>query len=162
MRWMALGFAALGFLVGNLVGLTAHSVVTSVLTLIFACAGGSVVAFLGKLNSDDRRAAGQMLFSLSVFCVLGTYTGIAISEWHLLSPRISTVSSLQPQPLTDKVNNGEIIALKTKYLDYLPVKEVDEIDWELRQKRITAQTAYDRLYSLLQKSPQTSSGGGQR
>lgn len=70
--WIVIGFAALGFLIGNLVGLTAHSVVTSVLTLIFAFTGGSIIAFLGKLTLDDRRVAGQAICCLSLCCVLGT------------------------------------------------------------------------------------------
>jgi len=53
--WIVAGLFFLGLLVGNLVGLTSESVVTSLVWLLFALIDGSVVALLGKLTPQQQR-----------------------------------------------------------------------------------------------------------
>ncbi len=160
--WIVIGFAALGFLIGNLVGLTAHSVVTSVLTLMFAFAGSSIIAFLGKISPDDRRVAGQAICGLSLCCVLGTYAGIATSEWRLLSPKqamMSGATAVSPATaVVPKTGNCEVLALKNKYLDYLPVARVNAVDWSYHNGPLKGKPAeaYENLYSILNESPNSS------
>src|SRR6266404_185421 len=85
-HWITLGYAALGFLVGNLVGLPSHSVVTGLLSLLFAFGGSSILVFISKVGLEDRAVAGKCIFALSLACLFGTYTGIMVSEWRLLTP----------------------------------------------------------------------------
>ena len=49
----AIAFAALGFLIGNLVGLTGGPISASTIALLFAFGGGSAVGFLPKLGSGS-------------------------------------------------------------------------------------------------------------
>lgn len=84
--WLVAGFLALGFLIGNLVGMSATSAVTALLGLLFAFAGGSILAFLEKFSSVNLRVASQALLALSLACTIGLYTGIYVSEHQLLSP----------------------------------------------------------------------------
>jgi hypothetical protein len=105
--WLIVAFAALGLLIGNLVGLTAQSVVSSLLGLLFAFVGGSVLVFLEKLTPEIRKLAGQSILALSVSCLIGTYVGIVVSEWQLLSPK-RTVKPATARPTTEGEQAGAI------------------------------------------------------
>ena len=83
--WTFVAFAALGFLIGNLAGLSATSVTTSLLGLLFAFGGGSAIAFLRDTQSEDRKRASQAILALSISCVTGIYAGIYTSEQQLLT-----------------------------------------------------------------------------
>lgn len=84
--WVVIGFAALGLLIGNLVGLTSESIVAPLISLLFVFIGGSLFAFLHKLSTADRRLAGASLLALSLACLVGTYAGIYVAEYQVLSP----------------------------------------------------------------------------
>lgn len=141
--WLAFGFAALGLLIGNLVGLTSHSVVTSVIGLLFAFGGTSILAFLSKIEQEDRKVAGQCVLALSLGCLLGTYAGISVSEWHILSPRSAAATKQEGSP--NAVNNS----LLNKYLDSASIASADAIDIEYQNKAITAEEAYERLRKVV-------------
>jgi hypothetical protein len=151
--WIVIGLAALGFLIGNLVGLTAHSVVTALLSLIFAFTGGSVIALLGKVSPDDRRLAGQAICALSLTCLLGVYSGIAVSEWRVLSPRTQSTTLAE----TDKGSGkGELgpTSIVNKYLNSGEASAVESIDFQYRKHAITADDAYEQLYKEIHTAPQ--------
>lgn len=166
--WIVLGFLALGFLIGNIVGMTAQSVVTSLLGLLFAFAGGSVLSLMHKLDVADRKAAGQAILSLSLSCLLGLYIGIVVSERRLLSPAVSATAiqaqamqrnnaatpTSQPAEPKPQVQNKEslIPSAANKYLLSLPVSDIDQID-ELREAgKISPDEAYKRLHDLVMRS----------
>jgi hypothetical protein len=96
--WIPLGFGALGFLIGNLVGLSSTPIVKQVVGLLFAFAGGSVLAFIRKLKAQDRKTAGAAIFALSLACTLGLYIGVLTKTHHLLSPQ-RTTDTLDPDYL---------------------------------------------------------------
>jgi len=73
--WVIVGRFLLGLLVGNLVGMTAESVATPLLGLLFAFIAGSVIALLGKLPPEDRRLAGQCIAALSLGCLSARTAG---------------------------------------------------------------------------------------
>jgi hypothetical protein len=154
--WIVIGLGALGFLIGNLVGLTAHSVVTAVLSLIFAFAGGSIIAFLGKVAPDDRKLAGQAICALSFACVVGLYGGITVSEWHVLSPKIFRPAASMPAVSKAPPTNVPA-SLANKYLDSNAVSAIDSIDLLYRRKLITAGEAYEKLYDTVRTPPEISS-----
>src|SRR5688500_11854820 len=85
--WLIVAFSMLGLLVGNLVGLSATSVVTPLLGLLFAFAGSSVIAFLHKLTQQDRKVASYAMTALSVACLVGIYSGVLVNEYRLLTPK---------------------------------------------------------------------------
>ena len=80
------GFAALGFLIGNLLALTDEKLVGSVIALSFTFVGGSVLTFLHKMNPEDRRIAGGAICALSVACLFGVYGGLVVIKSGRLTP----------------------------------------------------------------------------
>ena len=108
-------FACLGFVIGNLVGLSAESTLSVVLPLLFAFGGGSAVAFLHKLPPSERRLAAAAVVTLSLSCLIGVYTGIVVSEHQLLSPSI------------DDSDDRTAVADR-KYLRRIDIEEVQRID----------------------------------
>jgi len=166
--WIVLGFLSLGFLVGNIVGMTAQSVVTSLLGLLFAFAGGSVLSIMHKLDVADRNAAGQAVMALSLSCLLGIYSGIFVSEHRLLSPAVpatSTKSEMmqrnveatptsQSQETKQQVQGkeGTIPSAANKYLLSLSVDEIDQIDQLRTSGKISSDEAYKRLHNLVMRS----------
>jgi hypothetical protein len=141
--WLGFAFATLGLLIGTLVGLTAESVVQSLLGLLFAFMGGSVIALLGKLSSEDRKAAGQAIAALSISCLIGIYSGIIVTQYHLLSPRIEGTRA------QDTSKRVEITT--DRYLRSAILERANAIDIMYKKKYITLEQAYEELYSLASK-----------
>jgi hypothetical protein len=131
--WLILGFAALGLLLGNLVGMTSESIVGQLVGLLFVFVGGSVFALLQKLNNDDRALSGKLLMSISLATLVGVYGGIAVNEFRLLSP--STVA------LFDKSGSN-------KYVRSAPLQRSAGIDVKRASGLLTAEEAYAQMYEL--------------
>ena len=142
--WIIFGFLALGLLVGNLIGLTAESVVTPVLGLLFAFGGGSIIAFIGKFSPEDRRLAGQAILALSVACLVGVYSGIGISEWQILSPP-------ERAQLNDSAPSPRASIADKKYLRSALIKSANAIDTQLTMDVISFDEAYKQLFKLVKK-----------
>ena len=133
--WLISGLLVLGLLIGNLVGMTAQSVVTALLGLLFAFVGGSLIALMGKLASSDRQLAGKCILSLSLGCLLGTYTGIFVSENQLLSN-------------SDTPSSRHAIAEK-KYLRSEVLDHAQAVQSRYAQGAISTEEAYKALLSIL-------------
>ncbi len=147
MMWNIIAFAALGFLVGNLAGLTASSVTTSLLSLLFAFGGGSVIAVIQKLDQEHRRLAAQAICALSVACLIGLYASILVCEWQILSPRNGGLSeALQ----TSRGSLRDSIASR-KYLRDHIVDPARAIDMQYKNGTLTCEEAYEQLYSLVEQ-----------
>jgi hypothetical protein len=147
--WPIAGFAVLGFLVGNLVGLTAESVTGTAVGLLFAFGGGSAIAFLHRLDPPSRVLAGQAVAALSFSCLLGVYTGIVVSEYQLLSPR---------RPLPPRT----VAVAELKYNRSAALARADAIDQHLANRDLDPQQAYNQLYGVfrtLERSADSISGG---
>jgi len=138
----SLAFIALGFLIGNLVGMTSSSAVSALIPLLFAFGGGSAVAFLQKLDRETQRRASVAIISLSIACLVGTYTGIVVSEYQLLSPATN-------KPIPDK-------RVERTYLRSSTISLVNAIDAQRTKGNLTTEQAYDKLkqgiLQLTQKS----------
>jgi hypothetical protein len=137
--WIVIGFAALGLLIGNLVGLTSESTVSSLISLLFVFVGGSILALLHKLSAKDRVIAGASVLSLSVCCLIGIYVGILVNQHHWLSPL-----NIKGTPVTTRQMDDRF------YLRAAPVGRAHEIDQEKQQGRVKADDAYERMYGLAQ------------
>jgi hypothetical protein len=94
---LVLGFGFLGLLIGNIAGMTSAAISSSLLSLLFAFVGGSILVFLEKLSPETRKLAGQSVAALSICCLVGIYSGIYVSEHRLLSPKdgVATASAAQ-------------------------------------------------------------------
>ncbi len=128
-------FACLGFLIGNLLGLSAESALSVVLPLLFAF-GGGFIAFLHKLEPADRRLAAGAVAALALSCLLGAYVGIAASEYQLLTPG------------TDRAESRAAVA-ERKYLRTVDFDDVQTIDQRYKTNELTADRAYEELYRLV-------------
>ena len=117
-------------------GLSAESTVRVVLPLLFAFGGGSAIAFLHKLTPDDRKRAAGAIAALSLSCLIGVYSGVAVSEYQLLTP-----ARQLPKRSTPIADN--------RYLRSLKVDEVQLIDQRYKTKEYTAERAYAELYKLI-------------
>jgi hypothetical protein len=155
--WLAMSFVALGFLIGNLIGLTAASVVASVLGLLFAFLGGSVIALLRRLSADDRRAAGQALCGLSTGCLAGLYVGILVSERQLLSAGQHRLSAARN---TDSTRSPAVVELK--YLRSDIVKRIDAIDLQYTTQSLSCPEAYSQLLRAVRTADDSGASNARR
>jgi hypothetical protein len=89
---LIIGFFTLGLLVGALTGMTAESVVSQVIGLLFAVIGGSILVTLKKLSQDERRITGGLLTALCLGTLIGTTSGILAVQYRWLSPKVVSTS----------------------------------------------------------------------
>ena len=130
-------FACLGFLIGNLIGLSAESTLSVVIPLLFSFGGGSAVAFLHKLTPEERKLGAAAVVALSLSCLIGAYTGIMTSEYRLLSPETN-----------GKVETRSIE--ENKYLRTVSFSKVQLIDQRYKvDSAFSAEEAYEKLYKLV-------------
>lgn len=134
--WIIISFTSLGFLIGNLVGLTSESTVVSLIGLLFVFAGSSAVSFMHKLSDHDKNNAGKAIMSLSISCLIGLYASIIISDNQLLTLGKNTS------------NSRETIASR-KYVRENLISRVNDIDRDKGNKRITTEEAYEKLYKFI-------------
>ena len=134
-----LAFTALGFLIGNLVGLTSDSVVSALLPLLFAFGGGSAIGFFHKLEPESRQLASAAILAVSVSCLAGVYIGIAVSEHQWLTPQE------RRQERVDQTIS------ESKYLRSYLMSEANQIDQMKSTGALTADQAYKALYDLVHR-----------
>jgi len=143
--WIVVGFAALGFLIGNLVALTSESAVNPLISLLFVFVGGSVLGFLHKLNDKDRTIAGASVLSLSLCCLGGVYIGIWTNQHRWLSP-----STALAAPTAAKSTSADTGAVRPPdyYLRAASGSDADLIDRVKQRGEMKADDAYERMYQL--------------
>ncbi len=151
--WLSFAFAMLGLLIGTLVGLTSENVVQSLIALLFALMGGSVIALLGKLSTEDRKAASQAIASLSIACLVGIYSGIIVTQYHLLSPRVDSKAS----QVTSKTGSGSPVTSRAeisneRYVRSAITDKANAIDIKYKGNLISLDQAYEEMYLLAKKS----------
>jgi predicted PurR-regulated permease PerM len=149
-RWACAAFASIGLLTGLLTGMTSSSVVTAVLGLVFALLGGSIVAFVQKLTVAQQDIAVKCLLFLSLFCTLGVFCGIVITEHQLLSP------TNQPLLRTNKEKESNPKTFdERKYLKEFLMDPAVNIDSKRRDGSMSADDAAKELFQLIQKIQQS-------
>ena len=146
--WINLGFFTMGLFVGNLAGLSATSIVSQMIGLFFALAGGSIIAFLKKLETQEQKAAGQALFAASLGALLGVYVSVLVVQWHLLSP--PGVRAPNSPSQISVVQGGEKPAY---YLPASPMKDIvtnsNAIHIQYERGILTLEEAYEKTYDLI-------------
>ena len=130
---MTLAFLVLGFLVGNVTGLSASPVATALVPALFALAGGSVLAFLKDLSAEDRKLAGRAIIGFSVGCLSGIYLAIVVTSRQVLGP-----TSLPEEHGT--------------YLRSSEQSAIDEVDQRVRRGDISADQGYKELHDILKNT----------
>ncbi|MGH6616430.1 hypothetical protein [Sphingomonas sp.] len=84
MTWLAFGF--LGFLIGNLTGLSASPIASVLIPTLFTLFGGSLLAYFSKLDEALRIVSSRCLAAFSLACLIGVYCGIAVNARQMLGP----------------------------------------------------------------------------
>lgn len=83
-RWFLIGCLSLGLLIGFMAGLSISPVVSTVLSLVFAFTGGSVIVLVKGREASELQLIGQSLAAISVAMVLGVVFGIVFRVNNLL------------------------------------------------------------------------------
>jgi hypothetical protein len=130
-----IAFCTLGFLIGTLTAFTADSVVSSLIPLFFAFAGGSAIAFGKNLEKHTRDLAALAILGLSVGCVIGVYSGVYVFEHKLLTPQEMRVARDD-----------------SAYLRNLSMSQIDLIDQQKRSGILTTEQAYTELTKVIRRS----------
>ena len=117
---MFLSYAALGLLIGSIAGLTSAAITTSLLAALFAFVGGSALAFLPKLNDQDRRLASSALAGLSLAATMSLYFSLYLREHAILSP-----TSRQAEMAGKGLLRSEKTSLDTSLIQQLQTGDID-------------------------------------
>lgn len=133
------GFGALGLLIGNLIGFTKESVVNAFIPLILTFGGGSIIAFLGGVPQVERVRATLAVGCISIFCLLGLYFSLFVTESQLLTPELTRSNDLKGISSIDS----------RKLLRSDITSRVTQIDQQLRNNQINQREAYDALVEFL-------------
>jgi len=131
-------FAALGVLVGTLVGLSASELATALLSILFAFAGTSAIAFAQVKGEQVKQVATSAILSLSIGCLIGIYSSVFVTEHQLLSPNI-----IRPHRFSEPL-------VERKYIRDYQTNKTKTIDKLYSTGHLTAAQAYDSLREAIQ------------
>ena len=107
-RYIAVGFGAIGLFIGLIAGFSTAELTTTLLALIFALAGGSVIALMNKLDERARMLAGIALCSFGLvgsLALLGAMTA-RINGLLALSNEPAILSASQSPLRSDGASIG--------------------------------------------------------
>jgi len=118
--WFLLGCVFLGLLIGLITGLSISPIVGTVVGLVFAFAGGSIIVLIKGRSETDLDLIGKSLASLSIFMIIGIAIGITFRQDYLdifstsapfkIEKRL-TVDDVIDLSLDAHVNDETLIAL---------------------------------------------------
>lgn len=83
--WLYIGQSIFGLLIGFMVGLSISPVVGTVLGLMFAFIGGSVILLIKGKTEDELEVIGKCITYLSSFMIVGILIGVTFRANDLLS-----------------------------------------------------------------------------
>ena len=135
---LALGYAALGLLVGILAGLSSSEIAAALMAAVFTFAGGAATLLLKEEHITQKRL-GTILLSFAPLCLAGLFTGIVIKENRLLT-NVGRVERLAALKL---VEPGE------PYLKGVSMNKLHAINTRFRNGDLTAQAAYEELWKIV-------------
>ena len=137
---LALGYGALGVLVGVLAGLSSSEIAAPLMAALFTFAGGTAT-FLLKEDRVTRRVLGTILLSFAPLCIAGLLGGIVIKENRLLTnlARAERLASASPS------------GSAKPYLKSIHMKTANAVNTRYRNGEITAAAAYEELWRIVQE-----------
>lgn len=105
--WFFAGHVIFGLTVGLMVGMTQSSLVSGVMPLLFAFAGGSIVTLSGgsilTLSMEDNRVLqqletlGRQLAGFGIGTIIGLFVGVALTKLDIKLP-LGALSLKQREP----------------------------------------------------------------
>jgi len=112
---MWISYAILGFLVGNITGLSASPIASVLIPSLFTLGGGSLIGLFSKLDKSHRDLTARCLAAFGLACLAGLYGGILINSHHVLgSPPFAVVQAAEPAG--DAGNKSADIVTGNSYL----------------------------------------------
>jgi len=137
---LGLAFLSLGVFIGTLLAMSAQSLAQAVVAALFASFGGSILLLVEKLAKDKLAKACLGILAISLGGLIGTYSGIYVTEYQVLTP------------VSLRVNSSKAATTGTesrKYLRENVVSGASAIDMKYRTGALPANEAYEKLKSLL-------------
>lgn len=104
-------FFLFGFYVGTLCGLSASPITLTLMPLLFAFGGGSVVAFFSKMNDVQRKSAIVAIGAVSLGALIGTYSSIVVSSHELLGKR-----NINPEGYANYLRSSSLTKIESKLM----------------------------------------------
>lgn len=75
-----LGVSSFGLCVGLFVGMSVSPIVNSVVSLLFAFIGGSIIFLIKGRSEDELAVIGSSVFFISVFMIIGAFSGVSARD----------------------------------------------------------------------------------
>jgi hypothetical protein len=138
--FLAAGFGTFGFVVGLLTGLTQSEIVQPLIAALFALIGGSLVAFIHKLNSLQQRRAGIALTLVAIGLTVGVLSGIVIREHRLLGG--TAVAAQEAGSASSEISGGVFGYLRSEQN-----RQCNEVDEARSRNMLSTEKAYEAMYS---------------
>lgn len=103
--FVVIGFSSLGLLIGSIAGLSSAELTLPLFGFLFAFAGGSVIAFMGKIPKSILGLSGIALASFCMAAVIALYAGlfIKVNEILFLNPK-GTIAAMHQSSSTTPPN----------------------------------------------------------
>jgi len=114
--WLYIGQSFFGFLIGYMVGLSISPIVSTVLGLMFAFIGGSLIVLIKGKSETELEVIGKSITALSSFMLIGIAMGIFFKANDVLNSTVWTkFNSDKPlYQLSEPLNLQDIIYLGKK------------------------------------------------
>jgi hypothetical protein len=132
MTGLIIAFGLLGIAVGHLAGLSDATVVTAVISALFALIGGSLLTFFKEATLGQDRRIITALAAICVGTLIGVHSGIYLKLYAYPVARSRA-------PLATVLRSGEM-------------NKITEIESLVDHGNITKAEAYERLILLLEPS----------
>lgn len=132
---LAFGFGAFGIVVGLLTGLTQSEIVKPLIAALFVLIGGSLAAFLHKLNNLQQRRSGIALALVSIGLIAGVLSGIVVREHRLLGGGGADATASVGQ------ENSAFGYLRSRQ-----IQRCNEVDEEKQRNGLNVEEAYEAMY----------------
>ena len=135
-KWFVIGGFCLGLLIGFMTGLSISPIVSTVLGLVFAFAGGSIVVLVKGREEDELGLIGKSLTAISIAMIIGVLFGIVLraNDWL----RIGKETPLHvPFQLEKPLSVDDIITLSQKKIDPVVMRELLKADVERKRRKVT-------------------------
>lgn len=136
LKWQFIGLLTLGFLIGNLIGLSANNHMETIMASLFAISGGVTILSIKNEDLTIVNLKLRALFFIALGCLIGVYFGIYLSESKSLTPDKTIVAGKETE---EKI-------IDRKYLRSQTMTFVELIDQQLTNEEITVEEAYNELF----------------
>ena len=119
--FVVFGFASLGLLIGSIAGLSSADLTITLFGLLFAFAGGSIIAFMGKIPKSSIGLASIALTSFCLAAIISLYVGLFIKVNETLFVRNEQITSSNPESSKTIVHNNKVT--RQSYQDLMRASE---------------------------------------